>query len=172
VAYLVIFISNIIIICQICILYYKMTFYSILLSIIFILVIASTLMVSCNSASPYYADTIFQKHSKFENFANNANTLDYSSKDDHAAMDTYKPFLISTPAAECKTMYGFNGLFCGPTTPLNPIDKFGNTEGKIVNKDSSGLSNSKGGLSLSDEQKKLLSTRGGNITFPNSDIGQ
>jgi hypothetical protein len=25
---------------------------------------------------------------------------------------------------------------------------------------------------LSDEQKKLLSTRGGNITFPNSDIGQ
>jgi hypothetical protein len=149
-----------------------MTFYAILISIIFILVIASTLMVSCNAASPYYADTIFQKHSNFENFANNANKLDYSSKEDNSAMDTYKPFLISTPAAECKTMYGFNGLFCGPTTPLNPIDKFGNTQGKIDCTDNSGLSNSQGGLCLSDTQKQLLSTRGGNITIRNSEIGQ
>jgi hypothetical protein len=130
------------------------------------------LLVSCNSASPYYADTIFQKHSNFENFANNTNDLDYSSKEDNAAMDTYKPFLISTPAAECKTMYGFTGLFCGPTTAGNPIDKFGNTEGKLDCKDNSGLSNSKGGLCLSDEQKRLLSTRGGNITNRNSEIGQ
>ena len=140
-----------------------MTFYSILLVIIFILVIASTLMVSCNAASPYYADTIFQKHSTVESFVNNANKLDYSSKVDNGSMDTYKPFLISNSASECKTIDGIDGLFCGPTTPLNPIDKFGNTEGKLDSKESSGLSNSKGGLILSDEQKKLLSTRGGNM---------
>jgi hypothetical protein len=117
-------------------------------------------------------DTIFQKHSKFESFTNNTNMIDYSSNETHSAMDTYKQFLIEKPAAECKKIYGFNGLFCTPTETGDNLDKFADTEGRLDCKDNSGLSNSKGGLCLSPEQKRLLSSRGGNITGSSDDIGQ
>lgn len=149
-----------------------MTGFTKLLVALFIIVIILSLFVSCNGAVPFYMDTIFPKHSKFENFTNNTNMTDYSSRDTNSAMDTYKPFLIDKPVAECKKIYGFNGLFCAPKETGDNLDKFADTEGKIDCKDNSGLSNSKGGLCLSPEQKQLLSTRGGNITGCNDDIGQ
>lgn len=149
-----------------------MNYLLIFMLIVFILVICSSLFVSCNNALPHYMDTIFQKHSGVEGFSNNSNTLDYSSQANHSAMDTYKPFLIEKPAAECKKVYGFTGLFCEPSSIDNPLDKFGGLEGKLECKDNSGLTNSRGGLCLTDEHKKLLSTRGGNMGECKQDIGE
>ena len=79
-----------------------MTLMTMLLAIIFIIVIMMSMTASCSTASPYYADNIFQKHSTFESFSNNSTVLDYSSKGDNKAMDTYKPHLIQSPPSECK----------------------------------------------------------------------
>ena len=147
-----------------------MTLMTMLLAIIFIIVIMMSLTASCSTASPYYADNIFQKHSTFESFSNNSTVLDYSSKGDNKAMDTYKPHLIQSPPSECKKNPGLNGLYCDPNVPLNPIDKFGNTEGKADCTDNLGLTRSTGGLCLSEQQKLLFSTRGGNSTC-NVEVG-
>jgi len=146
-----------------------MSRFAMFLMAIFIFVIVSSLFVTCNSASPFYMDTIFQKFSKFESFA--PGSIDYSSRDNHAPMDTYKQYLIQKPAPECKKIYGFNGLFCNPSDTVVHLDTFSDAEGKVDCTENSGLSNSKGGLCLSPEQKRLLATRGGNITLRNDEIG-
>jgi hypothetical protein len=54
----------------------------------------------------------------------------------------------------------------------SPIDVFSGTKGNIsCDGNSSGLTNSMGGLCLNDNLKKLLSTRGGNATGSDSQIG-
>ena len=146
-----------------------MSSFAMFLMAIFIFVIVSSLFVTCNSASPFYMDTIFQKFSKFESFA--SGSVDYSSSDKNAPMDTYKQFLIQSPPAECKKIYGFNGLFCKPSDAVDHLDMFADTEGKVDCTDNSGLSNSRGGLCLSPEQKRLLASRGGNVTVRNDEIG-
>ena len=146
-----------------------MSGFAMFLMAIFIFVIVSSLFVTCNSAAPFYMDTIFQKFSKFEGFR--LGSTDYSSNDNHTPMDTYKQFLIQTPPAECKKIYGFNGLFCKPSDAVVHLDMFADAEGKVDCTDNSGLSNSRGGLCLSSEQKRLLATRGGNVTLRNDEIG-
>jgi hypothetical protein len=146
-----------------------MSGFAMFLMAIFIFVIVSSLFVTCNSAAPFYMDTIFQKFSKFESFA--SGSTDYSSRDSNAPMDTYKQFLIQTPPAECKKIHGFNGLFCKPSDAVDHLDMFADAEGKVDCTDNSGLSNSRGGLCLTPEQKRLLATRGGNVTLRNDEIG-
>tara|TARA_B110000503_G_C6859554_1_gene294206 strand:+ start:213 stop:524 length:312 start_codon:yes stop_codon:yes gene_type:complete len=102
-------------------------------------------------------DTVFQKHSDFENFENNS-------------MPEYKKHLINPSDNTCKTVHGINGLFCAPSNVADNLDKFANAEGKLDCKESSGLSNSKGGLCLSAEHKRLLSTRGGNFIANKEEI--
>jgi hypothetical protein len=122
------------------------------LVIIFILVICSSLFVSCNAVSPIYMDTVFKKHAEFENFENNS-------------MNEYAKHLIVSQDSGCKKVHGMNGLFCSPlSTDVDNLDKFADAEGKLSCTDNSGLSNSRGGLCLSEEHKLLLSTRGGNST--------
>ena len=70
---------------------------------------------------------------------------------------------------ECLKVHGFNDLYCPPSHAPRYFDKFlGTTGGGPGN--SYGLSNSKGGLQLSQEQIKLLTTRGGNSTGTVSDV--
>ena len=151
----------------------KLNFFNILVIVLFILVIVSATMLSCSNFQPHHADNVFQKHSKFEGFANNGEKLDYSSKEEHKMMDTNKQFLINQPEAECKKVFGFDGLFCTPKDEAQKLDKIGSSHGSAacVGK-SSGLSNSMGGLCLDANQIKLLSTRGGNMTAGSDDIGK
>jgi hypothetical protein len=129
------------------------------LAIIFILVICSSLFVSCNAVSPIYMDTVFKKHSDFENFENNS-------------MNEYSKHMIVSQEAGCKKVHGMNGLFCAPlSSEIDNLDKFADAEGKLSCTDNSGLSNSKGGLCLTDEHRRLLSTRGGNSTGSNAPEG-
>ena len=132
-----------------------MSMITMFLAIIFILVISSSLFVSCNAVSPIYMDTVFKKHSEFENFENNS-------------MNEYSKHMIIPQDSGCKKVHGMNGLFCSPlSTAVDNLDKFANAEGKLNCTDNSGLSNSRGGLCLTDDHKRLLTTRGGNSTGGN-----
>ena len=136
-----------------------MSMITLFLVIIFILVICSSLFVSCNAVSPIYMDTVFKKHSEFENFENNS-------------MNEYAKHLIVSQDSGCKKVHGMNGLFCSPlSTDVDNLDKFADAEGKLSCTDNSGLSNSRGGLCLTDDHRRLLSTRGGNSTGINTPEG-
>lgn len=136
-----------------------MSMLTLFLAIIFILVICSSLFVSCNTVSPIYMDTVFKKHSDFENFENNIS-------------NEYSKHLIVSQEAGCKKVHGMNGLFCSPlSNDVDNLDKFADAEGRLSCTDNSGLSNSKGGLCLTDDHRRLLSTRGGNSTCCNAPEG-
>ena len=136
-----------------------MSMLTLFLAIIFILVICSSLFVSCNAVSPIYMDTVFKKHSEFENFENNS-------------MNEYAKHMIVYQEAGCKKVHGMNGLFCSPlSSDVDNLDKFADAEGRLSCTDSSGLINSKGGLCLSDDHRRLLTTRGGNSTGSNAPEG-
>ena len=136
-----------------------MSMITLFLVIIFILVICSSLFVSCNAVSPIYMDTVFKKHSEFENFEN-------------STINEYSKHMIVPEEAGCKKVHGMNGLFCSPlSTAVDNLDKFANAEGKLNCTDNSGLSNSRGGLCLTDDHRRLLSTRGGNSTGINTPEG-
>ena len=136
-----------------------MSMLTLFLAIIFILVIGSSLFVSCNAVSPIYMDTVFKKHSEFENFEN-------------STINEYSKHMIVPEEAGCKKVHGMNGLFCSPlSTAVDNLDKFANAEGKLNCTDNSGLSNSRGGLCLTDDHRRLLSTRGGNSTGINTPEG-
>ena len=55
-------------------------------------------------------------------------------------------------------------------TYIDKIDMFADAPGKLTCKSS--LSNSKGPLCLTDEHKKLLTTRGGNMSGDNAEYSQ
>ena len=95
----------------------------------------------------------------FENFENNS-------------MNEYAKHMIVSQEAGCKKVHGMNGLFCSPlSSDVDNLDKFADAEGKLSCTDNSGLSNSKGGLCLTDDHRRLLSTRGGNSTGCNAPEG-
>jgi hypothetical protein len=74
-----------------------------------------------------------------------------------------------TENKDCLKVHGFNDLYCPPSHAPIYFDKFlGTTGGGPGN--SYGLSNSQGGLQLSQEQIQLLTTRGGNSTGTVRDV--
>jgi len=128
------------------------------LAIFFILVLGASTGVACYR--PYSLDTEFQKHSPVEEgFA-----LDYSKRNDHTTMDTYKSNLIQSQSNDCARVYGFDNLFCAPYLADTKLDVFSNAKSTKMTGESSGLSNSTGALVLTDNMKQLLSTRGGNMS--------
>jgi hypothetical protein len=150
----------------------KLNFFNILVIVLFVLIITFTTVASCSNYKPYRADTIFEKHGKFEGFANNDQMLHYSDTKTNAVADTNTQFAIDGQG-ECKKIFGFDGLFCGPKEGPHSVDTIGSAKGSLecVGK-SSGLSNSMGGLCLDENQKNLLATRGGNMTSGSAEIGK
>ena len=81
-------------------------------------------------------------------------------------------FNIDSKAPECSKIFGFDGLYCNPAASNKNVDVYSQAKGdaSCFGK-SSGLSNSKGSLCLDNTQMALLSTRGGNATGRDSQIG-
>lgn len=137
----------------------------------FIIIILST-VCGCSRYVPYSADTIFSKEYPYEGFTATHHATEYSTANGNAATDSYQSFLTSGDNTECKKIYGFDGLYCKPFVADNKIDLFSDTKGSTsCVGSSSGLTNSQGGLCLSDAQKQLLVTRGGNQSGAQSQIG-
>jgi hypothetical protein len=117
---------------------------------------------------PYSNNNIFSREYPYEGFHN----LEYSTNDTNKTNDSYQSFLINSSSNnECKKVYGFDGLFCKPYVADRKIDPLEILDTTNCRETSSGFSNSKGNLCFNDNQKKLLSTRGGNATGSPSVIG-
>lgn len=117
------------------------------LTIILLILILLTMSNTCVTFKPHYTSSI--NYSTFESFNQREGMTENNKKEAFTDLDG--------------AAYGNNA----------PIDKFSGTKGSIdCDIISSGLSNSKGGLCLSDSQQQLLRTRGGNATGGDSQIGK
>jgi hypothetical protein len=108
-----------------------------------------------------------------EGFGARYNALEYSTSPDEKAADSYTSFLINKEGgdAKCKKVFGFDGLYCEPYLADNKLDIYSEAKGSLDCM-GSGLSNSKGSLCLDKKMLNLLSSRGGNVTCPDSQIGK
>jgi hypothetical protein len=107
--------------------------------------------------------------------------VSYQSNAESGLAETAKPveqfgvmdnsYIIGEDKEVCRKIYGFDGLYCSPTSTEQTKDMFGKVEGK---KDCQGvgLTNSKGNLCLDENQKSLLITRGGNMSSGPAEIGK
>tara|TARA_Y100000022_G_C13205243_1_gene354713 strand:- start:496 stop:975 length:480 start_codon:yes stop_codon:yes gene_type:complete len=157
----------------------KFNYFNFFVIFLFVFIILSSTALSCSKFQPHYADSIFQKHGKFEGFHDKAQTLGYAKKDDHSALDNHDMHLMESDktssekvANYCKNVFGFHGLYCDPSKDDAVIDVIGKTKGTpdCVGR-SSGLSKSTGGLCLNENQINLLKTRGGNMSTGEEIIG-
>ena len=125
-----------------------MNWYYIFLAILIYFIIVGCL---CSSITviPYSIEPTYRKVSE--------NYEDMEAKTNFATSLGKEPKQIL-----CKKVHGFKDLQCCPNSGFKTVDKFAFTEGK-KNCDGIGLFNSKGNICLNDYQKKLLTTRGGNM---------
>ena len=141
-----------------------LTFLVIFLVIIFIFSFA--IVGSCRYV-PYSKDIMSTNKYNREAFHNLKNEpLGYASASNHQYMDDLKnQELQSSPnSCSCRKISGFNGLFCDSNKdPNNPVDIYSTAQGSSECK-SYGYHNSRGFLCLDDNQKRLLTTRGGNAS--------
>lgn len=136
-----------------------------------LLLMIIVMLNSTKTFVPYYEDSIFTHNYPYEGFEQMHNSQDYVSTQTGKG-DGYVPFLINDETTGCKKIYGFDGLYCSPSTPDAKLDQFSDVKGSVecVGK-SSGLTNSKGGLCLDSAHMALLKTRGGNQTGADFQIG-
>lgn len=122
------------------------------LVVVLVVVIFATSIYSCCSFKPYSVNNIFSN--KFSKYENMANKEEEKKEED---------------------MEGFQGMsdetIYASVNDNAPIDSFSKLEGSLSSEGCAGLTNSQGPLVCNDEQKKLLSTRGGNATGVADQIG-
>ena len=138
---------------------YNYNEYLLLSAILLFALIAS--LTTAIDVNPQYTNAI--KQQAHEGFTSSSKPLQYSTKKENGALDSYQSFMINNAGTDCKKVYGFDGLFCKPYVADNKIDPFEGTPGSLTCS-GSGLTNSKGSLCLDQNQVGLLSTRGGNAT--------
>jgi hypothetical protein len=120
--------------------------------VLYIVIVIAT--STCITVVPYSRDKLFSIDFPYEGFEAKENK----------ATGTNKPkpeVALKQEVTECVKVHGFNELYCPPSHNPQYNEKFLGTAGGST-KDSYGLTNSKGGLQLTPEQIKLLTTRGGN----------
>jgi hypothetical protein len=142
----------------------KMNPQYVIISSVILLFIFFITIFSSKSFTPYDEKNIFSHMYPYEGFEpiHHATeyTLNSTGKD-----DTLKSFLINSDNAECKKVYGLDGLFCSPNAKSEVVSIFSDVKGDpSCKKNSSGLSNSRGALCLDETHINLLRTRGGNQT--------
>jgi hypothetical protein len=142
----------------------KSSLFNIIISVVVISVIIISILGSTSTVLPYSSNSFFTREYPYEAFG--GMNLAYLNNDVKSSDSGVTQHLINNPNGfECNKVHGFNGLFCKPDVADNKIDKFSDAKGdlKCVGQ-SSGLSNSKGGLCLGNDLTRLLQTRGGNQT--------
>ena len=123
------------------------------LVVVLVVVIFATSIYSCCSFKPYSVNNIFSnKFSKYENMT--------GTKEEEDTEEEVEGF----QGMSDETIYA-------SVNDNAPIDSFSKLEGSLSSEGCAGLTNSQGPLVCNDEQKKLLSTRGGNATGVADQIG-
>jgi hypothetical protein len=140
-------------------------------SLFFVLVIVLC-MNSGNYITPYNDASIVVNsypNTATEGFTNSPS--EYVKYPTYESVDFLKNNEINASKDNCFKVSGQNGLVCSPTEePSNPTDIFSKSKGS-ADCQSFGLMNSKGYVCLDEKQKNLYTTRGGNATGGNGDIG-
>jgi hypothetical protein len=95
----------------------------------------------------------------------------YSTVRENAPIDTGINMLRTQSTVDCKKVMGFDGLFCKPYVADAIIDPLFATESNMTCP-GSGLTKSGGNVCLNPTQTKLLSTRGGNASGGDFQIGK
>ena len=120
------------------------------LVVVLVVVIFITSVYSCCSFKPYSSHNVFSNtHSKFENFT--------EEKEKEEVVECLQGM------SDEKEYANINDN--------KPIDSFSKLEGSLTSEGCAGLTNSQGPLVCNEEQKTLLSTRGGNATGVADQIG-
>lgn len=146
----------------------KTTQLMILAIILFILIIVTS-VYSCCSFEPYKSDNVFENLAKYEGYENMETP---SSLVQNVTGSLVTPPEIKNTDENFK-VEGFEGLQPSVYNKNEEIDSFSKTEGSLTcTTDNFGLQNQHGGLCLSEEQKSLLRTRGGNATGPAVQVGE
>jgi hypothetical protein len=138
---------------------------------VLIVVILVVIFFSLSSAAafvPYSPSTLFSKEYKYEGFKGG----EYTTYPANASIDSYtsRDIKDTTSGQACKRVWGFDGLLCNPSSSDASIDTFSKASSSTTCA-SSGLTNSTGFLCLDANQSKLMSSRGGNATGRDSQIG-
>jgi len=100
--------------------------------------------------------------------------LKYSTYDnDNNAIDNGNAMMINQQDSNCNKLWGFgsDGLFCKPYLTDNNIDIYSGLRGSLDCPEIP-YTNYGGYLCLDEKRTKLLSSRGGNAGFRDSEIGK
>lgn len=134
----------------------KLNYSYVLVGVVFLVVILMSLGCSCSRVSPYYKDNLFARQFPYEGFA--------------LMPGEYTVPPSTTGNSMALKVEGFEGLQSAPYTGEVPIDIYSDAVGNTKCTPNP-YSNSKGYLCLDATQKQLLTTRGGNATGKDSQIG-
>ena len=140
--------------------------FTFILIVLAIILLMSFTVVGSATFVPYSKSTLFSNMYPYEGFASfKESPMEYSTFPENASLDFQKnKDIASTEDPPCRKVVGFNGLFCSASNePANPLDTFSKASGSMTCP-SYGYMNSRGFLCLDAEQKRLLSTRGGNAS--------
>lgn len=134
--------------------------------VLFILVIFFATCDSCHSVKSY---NHYPNESMFEGFSELPGVI---SNPEYVPASVGQPPSVESSAEGPLSVFGFKGIYAAPYGKDAPIDPLFNQKGdnKCVGQ-SSGYSDSKGGLCLSNDVKKLFMTRGGNQSGAQMQIG-
>jgi hypothetical protein len=139
----------------------------VILVVTIILVLFLTLGFGCVKVSPYYKDNLFPRYFEYEGFAP-LSPSEFSASG--PAPTTGLEGTGNTAAKPAVKVEGFEGLHSAPFGTDKTIDTFSQVPGSSTCAPNP-YSNSMGFLCLDETQKQLLSTRGGNSTSKDSEIG-
>jgi hypothetical protein len=152
-----------------------MKFLTIFFIFIALLALFSFTVIGSSTYVPYSRDLLFTHMYPYEGFRSFKDApTGYSTYPENQSVDVLTAKEITPTDNQCRKLMGFGGLFCPVTkdeATSNPTDTFSKAEGK-TDCESYGLMNSRGYLCLDAKQKQLLTSRGGNATGGNMQIGQ
>lgn len=136
----------------------KISFKLILVALAFLLIILIS-MGSAPKFAPYAFPTSSLHQYPYEGFH-----TEYSTYPENQVIDSLNSKMISPPEmGTVAKVKGFDGLLVSPNAPETPVDIYSQAIGD-PSVQSYGLTNSRGYLSLTPEQIKLLTTRGENAS--------
>lgn len=142
------------------------------LIIVFVLIfsVLGIVLLFSNNANTYSSYYSTPSNLYTEGFQNSG--LEYSSYPKHESTDSYTGLMFGGNSnIDCKRIPGHNGLYCTPTTAsTTKLDPFYNTSSNMTCEGGFGLQKGSGNVCLDAEQKRLLTTRGGNASGVDSTI--
>lgn len=147
----------------------------VIIASLFVAIILITLWFSTTPVYGTLCSASKVSHASYEGFKTQTQPLEYSeTKEGNGSDNIFLNNSITAKESECKKVAGFEsaGIFCNPASVEREVDIYSKAsgDGKCFGK-SSGYSNSKGPLCMDTNMSVLLSSRGGNATGGDSQIG-